>query len=74
MEMVGPKYRLVAGILIEMFWSFGFLNLVGLAYWLRDETYLQLTLTAPSLIFISYYWLVLIPCTTSIAGNAYRLI
>ena len=54
--MIGPNYRLVAGIVIEIFWAIGFLVLIGLAYFIRWWSYLQLAITIPSLFFIAYYW------------------
>lgn len=56
MEMVAPKYRLLTGVVIQIFWSFGTSILLALAYLLRESTHLQLALTAPSVLFFSYYW------------------
>ena len=55
-EIVGPKYRLFAGLFIEIFWSLGFCLLVGLAYAIRSVMYLQLATTLPAIALISYYW------------------
>ena len=55
-EIVGPKYRLITGIVIEVFFACGFLILVGVAYAIRCDTYLHLVLTLPIVCYSSYYW------------------
>ena len=56
MEIVGSRYRLAAGIVIQIAMSTGFSLLVGLAYILRDVKSLQLATSLPALLFLSYYW------------------
>uniref|UniRef100_A0A3B3DUV8 Solute carrier family 22 member 2 n=1 Tax=Oryzias melastigma TaxID=30732 RepID=A0A3B3DUV8_ORYME len=61
-EMVGVKYRRTVGILYQMFFSIGNLILPLLAYFITDWRWLQVTITAPFVLFLSYYWWVqLIP-------------
>ncbi|XP_023808558.1 solute carrier family 22 member 1-like [Oryzias latipes] len=57
-EMVGVKYRRTVGILHQMFFSIGNLILPLLAYFITDWRWLQVTVTAPFVLFMSYYWLI----------------
>uniref|UniRef100_A0A1A9VYD9 Major facilitator superfamily (MFS) profile domain-containing protein n=1 Tax=Glossina austeni TaxID=7395 RepID=A0A1A9VYD9_GLOAU len=58
MEMVGPKKRLYAGIFVMMFFSFGYMLTAAFAYFVHDWRWLQISLTLPSLFFMSYYWII----------------
>ncbi|KAJ8025317.1 Organic cation transporter protein [Holothuria leucospilota] len=51
-ELVGPSMRNVAGIVIEMFFSCGYMLLAVLAYFIRDWRHLQLVIGAPTLLFL----------------------
>ncbi|BFZ10272.1 hypothetical protein BsWGS_13311 [Bradybaena similaris] len=55
-ELVGPSYRTVAGFVIQGFYSVGFMSLAGMAYFVRDWRYLQMAITAPTLLFAIYWW------------------
>lgn len=55
-EMVGVKYRRTVGILHQMFFSIGNLILPLLAYFITDWRWLQVTVTVPFVLFMSYYW------------------
>ncbi|XP_067929065.1 organic cation transporter protein-like [Watersipora subatra] len=57
MELIGPNYRIIAGIVIEIFWAIGFLILIGLGYAIKRWMYIQLVITLPVILFIAYYWL-----------------
>ncbi|XP_049845121.1 organic cation transporter protein-like [Schistocerca gregaria] len=57
MELMGPKRRAVAGIVINAFDSLGPAILGLAAWWLKDWKKLILALYVPSLLFIAYYWL-----------------
>ncbi|XP_005098247.1 organic cation transporter protein [Aplysia californica] len=57
MELVGPSKRKYAGIVIEIFWCIGLFIQNGVAYGLRDWRYLQAALSAPTVLFLSYWWL-----------------
>lgn len=58
MEITGVKWREVISILYQIPFNLGHLTLPGFAYFIRDWHYLQLALSLPSVILISYYWLV----------------
>jgi OCT family organic cation transporter-like MFS transporter 4/5 len=59
MEMVGPKYRVVAGTLCQYYYTAGFLAMAAVAYLLnKDWQLLQISLTLPSILFLSYWWVV----------------
>ncbi|RUS77365.1 hypothetical protein EGW08_014879 [Elysia chlorotica] len=58
MEVVGPSYRMFAGIFIELFWCAGLFLLVGAAYWIRYWRYLVAAMSFPALLFISYIWII----------------
>uniref|UniRef100_A0A3B4WY27 Solute carrier family 22 member 3 n=1 Tax=Seriola lalandi dorsalis TaxID=1841481 RepID=A0A3B4WY27_SERLL len=57
-EIVGVEYRRTVGILYQMFFSVGVLILPLLAYFITDWRWLQVTITAPYILFLSYYWLI----------------
>ncbi|XP_023167195.2 organic cation transporter protein [Drosophila hydei] len=58
MEMVGSTYRLFAGVAVQMFFSVGFMLTAGFAYFIHDWRWLQIAITLPGLLFMSYYWIV----------------
>jgi len=52
METVGPRYRTFAGISIHTALSFGYMMNAAVAYFIRDEFYLQMAVMAPTVLFI----------------------
>lgn len=58
MEMVGPTYRLFAGVAVMMFFSFGFILTAGFAYLFTDWREFQFAITLPGLVFMCYYWFI----------------
>ena len=56
MELVGPKKRMFVGIVVEMFWSVGVMLLGGIAYAVRDWDKLQMIMSFPILLLLSYWW------------------
>ncbi|XP_056283622.1 solute carrier family 22 member 2 isoform X2 [Pseudoliparis swirei] len=57
-EIVGVEYRRTVGILFQMFFSVGVLILPLLAYFITDWRWLQVVITAPYILFLSYYWFI----------------
>lgn len=57
-ELVGPKKRKVAPVFTGLFFSIGQMILGLLAFTIRDYRFLQLSIAAPALIFLSYWWLI----------------
>ncbi|XP_071386138.1 solute carrier family 22 member 2-like [Centroberyx affinis] len=57
-EIVGVEYRRTVGVLYQMFFSVGILLLPLLAYFITDWRWLQVVITAPYIIFLSYYWFI----------------
>uniref|UniRef100_A0A3Q3X5Q2 Solute carrier family 22 member 3 n=1 Tax=Mola mola TaxID=94237 RepID=A0A3Q3X5Q2_MOLML len=57
-EIVGVEFRRTVGVLYQMFFSVGILLLPLLAYFITDWRWLQVVITAPYILFLSYYWLV----------------
>ncbi|KAM6964908.1 solute carrier family 22 member 2-like [Aplochiton taeniatus] len=55
-EIVGVEYRRTVGVLYQMFFSVGLLFLPLLAYFIHDWRWLQVVITAPYFLFLSYYW------------------
>ncbi|KAM8831928.1 solute carrier family 22 member 13 isoform 2-T2 [Spinachia spinachia] len=55
-EWTGPKQRMLAGIITDYFFGFGYILLAGVAYLIRDWRKLQLAISAPGFLFISYIW------------------
>ena len=56
LEFVGPRKRMWAGIVIELFWACGTLLLALLAYFIRDWRTLSLVVSAPTVLFVVYIW------------------
>ncbi|XP_078086607.1 solute carrier family 22 member 2-like [Mustelus asterias] len=57
-ELVASEYRRRAGIANQLSFSFGIVLLPAIAYLLPAWRNLQLTITIPNLLFLSYYWLI----------------
>ncbi|CEF60921.1 Solute carrier family 22 member 13 [Strongyloides ratti] len=58
MELIGPSKRKLPATIGGMSFSFGEILLGIFAYFFRDYRHLQLIIGLPSIIFLSYYWLV----------------
>ncbi|CAJ0607676.1 unnamed protein product [Cylicocyclus nassatus] len=58
MELVGAKYRRLGAVVAGAFYAFGEMLLSGMAYFLTDYRILHAAIALPSLIFITYWWLV----------------
>ena len=52
MELVGPKYQTVVGVLSQAALSIGFLLTPVVAYFIRDDFYLQIAMMGPAIVFI----------------------
>ncbi|XP_033977186.1 solute carrier family 22 member 2-like [Trematomus bernacchii] len=57
-EIVGVDYRRTVGILYQMFLSVGNIILPLLAFYITDWRWLQVAITAPYILFISFYWFI----------------
>ncbi|XP_061177668.1 organic cation transporter protein-like [Saccostrea echinata] len=55
MELVGPGKRLFAGVVNEIFFAVGLVLLAGVAYALRDWFWIELSLSIPTVVFISFW-------------------
>lgn len=58
MEIIGPKWRELISVLYQIPFYIGHLSIPIFAYFLRDWHYFQFALAVPSLLLVSYYWLV----------------
>ncbi|WAR15383.1 ORCT-like protein, partial [Mya arenaria] len=58
MELVGPSYRVAAGIIVELFWCVGLFILCLLAYFVRSATNLTLVAGVPMILVFLYIWLI----------------
>ena len=59
MEMVGPRYRVVAGTLCQYYYTLGYLVMAAVAFLLNHNWHLlQVVLSAPCLLFLTYWWVV----------------
>lgn len=58
MELVGAKYRRLGAVVAGAFYAFGEMILAGMAYVLTDYRILHAAIAVPSLVFLSYWWVV----------------
>lgn len=58
MEIIGIKWRELISVLFHIPFNLGHLTLPIFAYFIRDWQYLQFALSIPSIVLISYYWLI----------------
>lgn len=58
MEIIGVKWRELIGVLYQVPFNMGHLSLPLFAYFIRDWRSLQFALSIPSVVLISYYWLI----------------
>ncbi|KAJ8984883.1 hypothetical protein NQ317_002723 [Molorchus minor] len=57
MEIVGMEWRTVLGILYQIPFNLGHLLLPVISYYLRDWRHFQAAISIPSIVLVSYYWL-----------------
>ncbi|XP_015204061.1 solute carrier family 22 member 13 isoform X2 [Lepisosteus oculatus] len=55
-EWTCTQRRMLAGIITDYFFGFGYMLLAGVAYLIRDWRKLQLAISAPGFLFIFYIW------------------
>ncbi|KAF5300129.1 hypothetical protein FQR65_LT09219 [Abscondita terminalis] len=59
MEIVGgTKWRTAVGIMYQVPFNLGHLSLALIGYLIRDWHYISLAVTLPSIILLSYYWII----------------
>lgn len=58
MELIGTKWRELVSVLYQVPFNLGHLTLPLFAYYLREWQHLQFALSIPSIVLVSYYWLV----------------
>ncbi|XP_011504688.1 PREDICTED: organic cation transporter protein-like [Ceratosolen solmsi marchali] len=58
MEIVGKSWRAAITILYQIPYSLGHMSLSGIAYWFRHWQHLQIAMTLPSIMLLSYWWIV----------------
>lgn len=58
LEMVGKDLRMVAGVVFMSFFSFGYMIMGIFAYFIHDWRWLQVGLTIPGVLFLSYWWFI----------------
>ncbi|GAB6023620.1 hypothetical protein CHUAL_008388 [Chamberlinius hualienensis] len=55
-EFVGKSYRVITGMLVNVMFSIGEMVFGGFAYAIRDWRFLQVTISAPYVLFLLYFW------------------
>lgn len=65
MEMVGPSKRTFVGVCCQLFFTAGYLVTAAFAYFITDWQLLQIALSLPGIVFLSYYWSVNFNVTSS---------
>lgn len=58
MEITNVHLRELVSVLYQVPFNLGHLTLAGFAYFLRDWHHLQFALSIPSILLVSYYWIV----------------
>ncbi|XP_065336997.1 organic cation transporter protein-like isoform X1 [Cloeon dipterum] len=58
MEMVGPSKRFYAGVVVQYFFTLGYMMTALFAYLITDWRQLQIALSLPGLLFLLYWWFV----------------
>ncbi|XP_018406233.1 PREDICTED: organic cation transporter protein-like [Cyphomyrmex costatus] len=58
MEIVGTKWRAAITVLYQIPFSLGHMSLAGLAFWFRHWQHLQIAITLPSIVLLSYWWII----------------
>nr|XP_050864057.1 organic cation transporter protein-like [Vespula vulgaris] len=58
MEIVGTQWRAAITVLYQIPFSLGQMSLAGIAYLFRHWQHLQIAITIPSIILLSYWWIV----------------
>ncbi|XP_063404776.1 organic cation transporter protein-like [Mytilus trossulus] len=58
LEYVGPSKRVLTGIPIHIFFSFGIMYIALMGYLLRNWFYVQLAVSAPFAVFLLYWWMI----------------
>lgn len=58
MEIIGTKWRELVSVIYQIPFNLGHLTLPLFAYYIRDWERLQFALSIPSVLLISYYWLI----------------
>ncbi|CAH1775012.1 unnamed protein product [Owenia fusiformis] len=56
-EVFPPKHRTLPGISLQMFWAAGYMLLALLGYFIPNWRHLEMVISLPTLLMISYYWL-----------------
>lgn len=58
MELIGAKWRELISVLYQIPFNLGHLTLPLFSYYFRDWHHFQFALSIPSIILISYYWII----------------
>ncbi|XP_055889980.1 organic cation transporter protein-like isoform X3 [Biomphalaria glabrata] len=53
-ELVGPTKRKFAGIVVNFFWCLGLILMTGVSYGIRTWNHLQIALSCPTILLLSY--------------------
>ena len=56
MELVGPSKRVWAGMVSAFFFPAGIMALAGIAYALKDWQYIQIAISAPTVLLLTFWW------------------
>lgn len=54
MEVTGPKYRTIIGVVFQVAYSVGYMMMPVFAYFIRDYNYLQMATMVPPVLLLPY--------------------
>ncbi|XP_037078524.1 organic cation transporter protein-like [Pollicipes pollicipes] len=58
LELVGPRWRALIGLVYQVPFAFGVMALPGVAYALRNWRHLQLAISVPAVLMMLFWWVV----------------
>lgn len=74
MEVVGPKYRSAMGVWIGLLFGLGTMIIASLAYFIRSDFHMNITMMVPNVLFLSYFVYVRVASPSAVLSVARPLV